>query len=145
MNEITNLKVVKPKLIEFPKIGSSPLGYISVAEKKDVSFDVSRVFWTYYTPEEVIRGRHAHYKLEQILIAVSGKILVDTECLDSDPVTFELSSPNVGLFVPAYCWHTMKFSHNSVLLSLSSIEYLESDYIRDYEVFRKMKLDYGKS
>ncbi|HEY1037828.1 MAG TPA: FdtA/QdtA family cupin domain-containing protein [Bacteroidia bacterium] len=136
--------IKKPKLIEFPKIGSSPLGYISVAEIAAVGFNINRVFWTYYTPEEIIRGRHAHYELEQILIAASGKLVVGTECFDSDPETFELSSPNVGLYIPPYCWHDMQFSHSSVLLSLSSIEYRESDYIRDYQQFKKMKSDYGK-
>lgn len=139
------LIVIKPKIVEFPKIGNSPLGYISVAEKTTVGFNVSRVFWTYYTPEEIIRGRHAHFKLEQILIAVSGNIKIETECLDSEIATFELKSPNVGLYIPSYCWHTMKFSHNSVLLSLSSIEYLESDYIREYNVFKKMQLEYEKT
>lgn len=137
--------IKKPGLIEFPKIGNSPLGYISVSEKATIGFDISRVFWTYYTPEEIIRGRHAHFKLEQILVAVSGNIKIETECLDSEVGMFELNSPNIGLHVPAYCWHTMKFSHNSVLLSLSSIEYLESDYIRDYNVFKKMQLEYGKA
>lgn len=136
--------IEKPKLIEFPKIGSSPLGYISVAESSKIGFTISRVFWTYYTPEEIIRGRHAHFELQQILIAASGRLIVGTECFDSEPQTFELTSPNVGLYIPPYCWHDMKFSHNAVLLSLSSIEYIEEDYIRDYEVFKKMKTEYAK-
>lgn len=136
--------IKKPRLIEFPKIGSSPLGYISVAENSLIDFNISRVFWTYYTPEEIIRGRHAHFELEQILIAASGRLVVGTECFDSDPEIFELTSPNVGLYIPPYCWHDMRFSHNSVLLSLSSIEYKESDYIRDYSVFKKLKTEYGK-
>ena len=139
-----DITIKKPSIIEFPKIGNSPLGYISIAENKSLYFNINRVFWTYYTPEEIIRGKHAHYKLEQILFAVSGKLIIETECLDSVSNTFEISSPNTGLYIPPYCWHTMKFSHNSVLLSLCSIEFSETDYIRDYTVFKKMKSDYER-
>lgn len=129
----------KPYIIDFAKIGISDIGYISVIENSGLPFKIERVFWTYYTPESVVRGRHAHYKLEQVLIAVSGRLIVETECFDSKCVSFELTSPNTGLYIPPSCWHTMRFSHNAVLLSLSSTEYNESDYIRDYETFKKMR------
>ena len=53
-------KITKPYFIEFPKIGKPDLGYISVAENESLPFQVNRVYWTYFTPEDVMRGGHAH-------------------------------------------------------------------------------------
>src|SRR5260221_14567349 len=95
---------LQPYLIEFPKIGNSALGYISVAEKGNLPFEVKRIYWTYYTPEDIVRGGHAHYDLEQILVAVSGKIIVNTEMPGGQHDRFILETPNVGLFLPKFCW-----------------------------------------
>jgi len=130
--------MTKPYLIEFKKLGSSDIGYISVSENKNqIPFNSERVFWTYYTPEEVVRGRHAHYKTEQVLIALAGRIIVNIEMPDGEKMIFTLDKPNVGLYVPPHCWHTMQYSHSCVQLVLASTKYDESDYIRKYEDFKK--------
>lgn len=131
--------MTKPYLIEFPKLGASDIGYISVAENsKLVPFDIERVFWTYYTPESIVRGRHAHHKTEQVLIAVTGRIIVTTELPDGELQTFVLDNPNVGLYVPPQAWHTMQYSHTAIQLVLASTAYNETDYIRDYDKFRNV-------
>src|SRR5438128_516386 len=105
----------KPYLINFSKIGSSAEGFISVSEGLNhVPFEIKRVFWTYYTPDSIIRGRHAHRKTEMVLVAVSGKIIVETEMPGGDKETFILDNPNMGVYMPNHCWHTMKYSHSSV-------------------------------
>ena len=125
----------RPFIIEFPKVGQPTLGYISIAEGDDLPFVPKRIYWTYYTPEEVERGGHSHYDLQQILVAVAGRIEVTTELLDGTKESFVLEKPNMGLFVPKNCWRTMKYSHNAVLMCIASIEYDEKDYIRDYKKF----------
>jgi hypothetical protein len=46
----------KHRIIEFSKIGSSVVGYISIIEQlENDKFNIQRVFWTYFTPEEVVR------------------------------------------------------------------------------------------
>ena len=57
-----------PHLIEFPKIGKPELGFISIAEKENLPFVPKRIYWTYFTPEDVERGGHSHYDLHQILV-----------------------------------------------------------------------------
>lgn len=132
--------IEKPKILNFSKIGESALGYISVSENSiDVPFEVKRVFWAYYTPHSVIRGNHAHYETEMVLLAVAGNIQVDTETIDGTKETFYLNQPDQGLFLPKLCWHTMKYSHNAVQLVLASALYNESDYIRDYSFFNDLK------
>lgn len=127
-----------PYLIEFPKLGSSNLGYISVAEKENLPFVPKRIYWTYYTPEEVERGGHAHIDLEQILVAVAGTINIEIELISNEKFTFKLDSPNIGVFIPKKSWRTMKYSHNAVQMCIASIEYIENDYIRTYDEFKKI-------
>jgi len=125
-----------PHVIEFPSIGQSELGYIAVAEHPGIPFEVQRVFWTFYTPQEVIRGRHAHHQLEQILIAVAGTIKVQTEDRQGQTRIFMLDKPTEGLYLPPDHWHTMQYSHTAVQLTLASMPFQEADYIRDYHVFK---------
>ena len=127
-----------PHLIEFSKIGSPALGYITVGENSSLPFTVQRVYWTYYTPDSVIRGHHAHHDLEQLIFATSGRIEFVLENLAGEVFTFVLDSPHVALYIPGLYWRTIKFSHNAVLMCLASMEYSEQDYIRDYDEFRRL-------
>jgi mannose-6-phosphate isomerase-like protein (cupin superfamily) len=130
---------VAPYLIAFPKLGTPEIGYISVVENQElVPFDIKRVFWTYYTPESIVRGRHAHHRTEQILVAVAGRIIVTTELPDGVIKTFILDNPNEGLYVPPNAWHTMQYSHSAVQLVLTSGIYDEADYIRSYDQFKQV-------
>lgn len=133
--------MIKPYLIKFDSIGASSLGYISVAETDtNIPFKIARAYWTYFTPQDVIRGGHANIDKELVLVAVSGSILVNVEMQNSFKETFKLIKPNEGLYMPPMCWHTMEYSHNAVQLVLASNKFSNDDYIRDYEKF----LNYGK-
>ncbi|MEI8278352.1 MAG: FdtA/QdtA family cupin domain-containing protein [Bacteroidota bacterium] len=121
-----------------PRLGESSIGYISVAQHDKIPFNQVRVFWTYYTPESVVRGRHAHYVTEQILVAVTGRIIVTTEAGNGEINTFILDEPNKGLYIPPNVWHTMQYSHTSVQLALASTLFNEADYIRDYSKFKEV-------
>ncbi|MGM5630103.1 FdtA/QdtA family cupin domain-containing protein [Apibacter raozihei] len=131
-----------PQIIEFNKIGSSQLGFITVAEaQKNVPFKIERVYWTYYIPQDIIRGGHAHKKLQQIIFAVSGTIEFNTEDIEGRKFDFVLDSPNKGLYIPKLIWRDIRFSHNAVLLCLASEQYNEQDYFRDYTEFKNYKND----
>lgn len=128
------------RLIDFPGIGSSTLGYISIGEEtKNVPFDIKRVYWTYYTPQDVIRGGHAHKALQQIIVAVSGQISFKIEDIHSNKTEIILDNPKTGIYIPPMIWREIHFSHNAVLLCLASDFFLESDYIRDYNQFKSFK------
>jgi hypothetical protein len=128
-----------PHLIKFPKLGNPSIGYISVSEQQaEIPFEVRRLFWTYYTPENIVRGRHAHNVTEQILIAAAGRITVTTELADGIIHTYRLEDPHVGLYVPPHAWHTMQYSHSAVQLVLASAPYDEQDYIRNYDDFKRI-------
>ncbi|WP_084443262.1 sugar 3,4-ketoisomerase [Hymenobacter roseosalivarius] len=128
-----------PHLIEFPKLGASDIGFISVTEQlKTIPFEVKRTFWTYYTPESIVRGRHAHYQTEQVLVAVAGRIIVTTEMPDGTVDVYRLEDPHVGLYVPPHAWHTMQYSHSAVQVVFASHPFDEHDYIRQYDQFREI-------
>lgn len=128
------------RIIELGATGTTSLGYLTVAEQdQNVPFEIKRVYWTYFTPNEVERGHHAHRELDQILIAVSGHIHVRTESVFGEVKDFHLMSPQQGLYIPLLHWRTLKFSHNAVLVSLASMKYDPNEYIRDYEEFEALK------
>ena len=52
---------------------------------------------------------------------------------------FILDNPSEGLLIPRLCWREMKYTHNAVQMCIASIAYDESDYIRDYNEFKKIK------
>ena len=128
---------IEPHFVSFEQIGTPALGYISIAEVTDnVPFKVKRVYWTYFTPNHVERGNHAHIELEQIIVCVSGIIEFKLENVSGQQFNFILNEPSKGLYIPPGYWREMKFSHNAVLLCLASLRYDEKDYIRDYSEFK---------
>jgi dTDP-4-dehydrorhamnose 3,5-epimerase-like enzyme len=127
-----------PHLINFSQIGDASIGYLSVSETAvpPVPFAVQRVFWTYYTPDNILRGRHAHRATEHVLLAVAGRIIVTLESAAGELEVFRLESPHVGLYVPPHVWHTMQYSPGAVQLALASQAFVEEEYIRDYQEFK---------
>ena len=127
----------EPYLINLASIGDSTLGYVSVAQSPEIPFIVKRVYWTYYTPNGVTRGHHAHKKLQQLICAVSGSIKFHFENKEGATFDFVLDNPSKAIYVPPGFWRTIELSHNAVLLCIASEEYDESDYIRNYEDFKR--------
>ncbi len=134
-----NLDLNIPAEFELKQIGNASLGYITPVEYPDnLPFEVKRVYWTYYTPHNVIRGHHAHKNLQQLIVAVSGTITFELEGSDNYKKSFVLDSPSKGLYIPKLFWRSITFSHNAVLLCLASEKYLDADYIRSYEEFKEL-------
>ncbi|WP_303312092.1 FdtA/QdtA family cupin domain-containing protein [Hymenobacter sp. BT730] len=131
--------MLAPHLIDFSKLGEPDIGFISVAEEgRTLPFVPKRTFWTYHTPETIVRGRHAHYKTEQVLVALSGRIIVVVERPDGELLSFRLNSPHQGVYIPPNSWHTMQYSETAIQLTFASELYDEADYIRSYELFREV-------
>lgn len=113
-------------------------GFLCVAESnsESIPFAIKRVYYSYGVEEGVVRGRHAHKTLEQILICVYGEIKVTLDNGKGVASSFLLKDPSEGLYVGPNTWRTMEWQQKgSVLLVLASEHYDESDYIRDYDGF----------
>ncbi len=126
----------KPRLLEFQRIGNEEIGYISVAEHKNLPFVPKRFFWTYNVPEHITRGRHAHKELRQILIAISGTLEIKVYHMGKT-YNFILDNPNIGLYLPPLSWPIIKFRNNAILFCAASDVYKEDDYVRDFDLFMK--------
>lgn len=111
---------------------------IALEEFKDIPFRIKRVYYMYDTVEGVVRGHHAHKKLEQILICIHGscKIRLDN---GTEEKTVILEKPYEGLYVPNNMWREMfDFSSDAVLMVLASEIYDEADYVRNYDEFIRL-------
>lgn len=120
------------KFIAFPQKGDERGHLVIIEGNQDIPFDIKRVFYIYGSDRDVIRGRHANYNSEFVLINVSGtsKVKVDD---GTDQKIFNLDRPHVGIYLPKLVWKDMyDFSEDSVLLVLASKHYDASEYIRDY-------------
>lgn len=123
------------KIIDLPKI-SDPRGNLTfVEENRHVPFEIKRVFYLYDVPTGEDRGAHAHRKLHQFLICLSGSF--DVELDDGRHKKIEhLNRPWKGLHIPPMIWASeVNFDPGSVCLVLASDLYDEADYFRDYGEF----------
>ena len=121
------------KKIDTPKFIMSPL------ELKDyVDFEVKRVY--FITEPKEATGSHCHKIEEELFIMIKGSC---TAVIDKGEGLKEIKmqAPTSAIYVPAFVWHHFKdFSSDAILLALSSTNYNpdRSDYVEDYEEFKKM-------
>ena len=121
------------------KKGNYDIGFfISLENNFNLPFEVKRIFYTYGVPIESNRGFHAYYNTKQVLICICGSLKV--KCFDGEnEEVYELNKCDEALYIGPNVWRTsFEHSSNTVLLVLSSLEYNEEDYIRDYEKFLKL-------
>ncbi len=135
-----NNSVYHCDLIHLNKIGDRKGNITAVNNSLDIPFDIKRVFYLYDIPGGESRGAHAHIECHQFLVAASGSF----EVLLDDGTTKRqvlLNRPDIGLHILPGIWASeINFSSGSICLVLASDEYNESDYIRSYELFKKMKV-----
>ena len=110
---------------------------MALEEFKDIPFRIKRVYYMYDTAEGVIRGRHAHKQLQQILVCIHGSCKIKLDNGEETKI-IPLEKPYEGLYVSNAMWREMfDFSKDAVLMVLASEPYDESDYIRDYNEFKE--------
>ncbi len=127
------------KIIELPKF-ADPRGNLSFVEQLNhIPFEIKRTYWIYDVPGGEARGGHAFKQNQEFIVALSGAfdVIVDD---GTKKKKFTLNRSYYGLYVPAGLWREMEnFSTNSLALEFGSIHFDVSDYLRDYDVFLKLK------
>ncbi|WP_372472449.1 FdtA/QdtA family cupin domain-containing protein [Capnocytophaga sp. ARDL2] len=125
---------MQSKIIKLPKI-EDPRGNLSVIEKDIIPFAIKRTYFLYDVPSGGSRGGHAHKEQESLIVAVAGSFDVVLNDGKQRKV-FTLNRPYEGLYVAKGTWRELEnFSSGAVSLVVSSGEYDEEDYIRDFEEF----------
>lgn len=125
------------KLINFSGLGDDRGSLVSLEARKNIPFDIKRVYYIFGTRPGVARGFHSHKALQQVAVCVSGKckMLLDN---GKEKAEVWLDSPTKGILIENMIWREMHdFSEDCVLMVLASEYYDEEDYIRDYEEFLK--------
>lgn len=122
-------------ILEMPRL-KNRAGNISIVENQDsLPFDVKRVFYIYDIPGGEDRGAHAHKECHQFLIAVSGSFEIEMDD-GMNKRTVQLNRPYYGLHIPPGIWAAEKgFSSGAICLVLTSHEYRDEDYIREYDEY----------
>lgn len=124
-------------LITFDVKGDDRGGLVVLENSRHIPFEIKRVYYLFHTLSGVRRGFHAHTKLQQVAICISGScefLLDDGYSIE----TVKLDNNYTGLMLPPMVWHEMfNFSSDCVLLVLANEYYNEADYIRSYQDFTR--------
>lgn len=129
----------KPYIIQLPKILDAR-GNLSFFENStQIPFDIKRTYWIYDVPGGCERGGHAFKQQKEFIISLSGSFDVVIDYGERRQV-FSLNRTYYGLYIPNGLWRQMEnFSTNSLALVVSSTEYDEVDYIRDFDKYLKFE------
>lgn len=126
-------------VVELSKI-HNPAGNITIVQnKKDLPFNVKRVYYLYDVPGGSERGGHAHKELYQLIVAASGSfdVIIDD---GKQKKVIQLNRPNFGLMVIPGIWREIvNFSSGAICFVLASEKYSEDDYIREYDTYKLWK------
>lgn len=126
-------------ILHLPKIYNRSGNITAINECNELPFEMKRVFYLYDIPGGENRGGHAHHTLEQFVIAASGSFDITIDD-GRNKKTIHLNRPYMGLHIRPLIWdHMRNFSSGAIVLVFASKLYDASDYIRDYEVFKKLK------
>lgn len=123
------------KILNLPKIADHRGNLSFIESNNHIPFDIKRVYYLYDVPGGSERGGHAHRKLHQFIIAMSGSF----DVVVNDGINhfrYHLNRSYYGLYMPNMIWRELdNFSSGSVCLVLASQPYQENDYIRTYEEY----------
>lgn len=131
-------RIEQIKLLPIPKI-TDPRGNLAVIEKDVLPYVIKRVYYLFDVPSNAARGGHAHKEQLEFLIALSGSFTVTLDD-GTNKKEILLIKPDKGLLIPTGIWRELNdFSSGAICLVVSSGEFEEDDYIREYEDFIKYK------
>lgn len=134
------MKQKEAYIIQLSKIVDERGNLSIIEEISDIPFPIARCHWIYDVPGGEARGGHAYRENQEFIVALSGSfdVILDD---GQEKQIFHLNRSYYGLYVPKGMWREMEnFSTNSLALVLSSEKYRPSDYIRDYEMYKRLNI-----
>lgn len=130
---------MKPELVKLPKITDLRGNLSFVEEDSQLPFRIRRVYWIYDVPGGEKRGGHAFRETQEMIVALSGSF--DVVLHDgTQEYRYSLNRSYYGVLIPKMMWRMLEnFSTNSLAVILASTDYSKSEYIYDFEEFRRLK------
>ena len=124
------------EIIKFPEFGDNRGSLTTIEFNSGIlPFKTQRIYYIHNTRVGVSRGFHAHKKLQQVIIAVSGSFELHLLGRNSKEIIY-LSDPSEGILISSFIWREMhNLSDDCVILVLASEPYTESDYIREFSEY----------
>lgn len=130
------MEQTKVRIVNLPKFVDSRGNLSFIEQFNQIPFKIKRVYWIYDVPGGETRIGHAYKENCEFIIALSGSfnVIVDD---GKDEQVYSLNRSYYGLYVPKNTWRKLEnFSTNSLALILSSTEFSEDDYIRNYDEYK---------
>ncbi len=129
-------------LIKFKNIKDQYGALVPIESKKDIPFEIKRIYYIMDVKDGAVRGFHSHRMLHQVLICVTGDVKIRLKNGFEEEI-IHLDNSDYGLYIGPMIWREMfEFSKDAVLLVLASEYYDESDYIRDYNIYLQEAKDF---
>ena len=133
-----DIRVTKSGVMPRIRVDESARGVLTSIEQKHLPFSMQRVYTlTGVSDSSQERGAHAHRATDQVMYVVQGALTLHLD----DGATKQdvrLTSADEGVRLGPALWHSMSdFTPDCVALVIASAPYDESDYIRDYEEFKR--------
>lgn len=128
------------QVVQLSKIHNGRSGNLTVIQPgMNFPLEIRRVFYLYDVPSGTTRGGHAHRQLYQLLVAASGSIEVLLDDGERKRAVF-MNRPDIGLLIVPGIWGELQgFSAGAICLVMASDVYLEEDYLRNMDDFRRFK------
>jgi hypothetical protein len=126
--------------LNFPKITERRGNLTFLQYPEQIPFEIKRVFWTYNVPSGETRGGHAYRTQHEIIIALSGSFDIVIKGIDGMDEHISMNRSFYGLYLPPLTWRYLdNFSSNAISLHISSSEFDEDDYVRDFNAINSIE------
>ncbi len=125
------------RIIDLPRF-SDERGTLTVIENdKEIPFEIRRIYYLHNNSTDMARGKHAHKKLNQFIIAMNGSFDITIDD-GNETETYNLRDCNQGLFICPMIWRDIRnFTKDAICVVLASEFFDEDDYLRNYGAFLK--------
>lgn len=120
------------KWVDLP-VFADERGSLSVIQgNTTIPFSIARVFYIYRVAQNAIRGGHAHYKTQQLVLSIAGSFVLElTDGVTTQ--TYSMNDPARAVYIPPMIWDRLSnFSEDAICMVLASEPYDEADYVRDW-------------
>jgi len=104
---------------------------------QNLKFKIKRFYFHNNLKKGYLFGLHSHKKLKQIYICVSGSLKVSLISNNKKKI-YILNKGSKALYIGQDIWREIEsLTDKSVLCTLADQKYKKSDYLRNYNEFKK--------
>ena len=129
------------KKIDLPKFEDRRGNLSFIEGGRHIPFDIRRAYWIYDVPGGQYRGGHAYRTQQEFIVALSGSFELVVRDARGRTERYFLNRSYYGIYIPALTLRQLTdFSTNSLALVFSSGAFDESDYIYDFDEYKKLSL-----